>query len=304
MDSLPTYREAVTLPYREAMTPPYIEGMTPPNVVMGPDKFCQSCGAGVSYGNNYCPICGQLLVQTTQPFPSTPLFQANKLPPIPAPMTPITTVEQESFEPESEPDKDHKYDMAYKEGNRLIYDFEKVACCPGEVVGLNPRVADALPWELKQALVTKEQWRGWMLSLMENQKRAPSVAGCLCMFCVPGFFVQSILCAMLCPISMDHCFKCLPCFYGDWYVGLRKWQAEVNEVLNQRNMHVKLMTYKPWQKAPKSMGNGARSAGKDHNYEMSMMVISLTEAETQKLKMESWDHGVHDTCTSGIGRLL
>ena len=100
---------------------------------------------------------------------------------------------------------------------------------------------------------------------------------------------------------MDHYFSCC---YGDWYVGLHKWQADVNSVLNHHNMHVKLMTYKPWQKAPKSMLHGSRIAGKDHNYEMSMMVISLTEDETQKLKMESWDQGVNDGCTSGIGRVL
>ena len=78
----------------------------------------------------------------------------------------------------------------------------------------------------------------------------------------------------------------------------------MNSVLNQHDMHVKLMTYKPWQKAPRSREHDSRIAGKDHNYEMSMMVISLTEDETEKLKMESWDHGVNDGCTSGIGRLL
>ena len=139
---------------------------------------------------------------------------------------------------------------------------------------------------------------------MKIQKRAPSIVGCLCMFCIPGGVAQSILCALFCPISMDHCLTCLPCFYGDWYVGLKKWQDDVNFILNQHDMHVKLITYKPWQKAPMSKLHGSRVAGKDHNYEMSMMVISLTEDETEKLKIESWDQGVHDTCTSGIGRLL
>ena len=143
-----------------------------------------------------------------------------------------------------------------------------------------------------------------MVTLMKNQSRAPSNAGYWFMFCVPGIFVQSILCAMFCPISMDHCFSWLPCCYGDWYAGMKKWQEEVNILLIQHNMHVKLMTYKPWQRSPKSMLHGSRIAGKDHNYEMSMMVISLTEAETMKLRLESWDHGVNDGCTSGIGRLL
>ena len=97
------------------------------------------------------------------------------------------------------------------------------------------------------------------------------------MFCMPGFIPKGILCALFCPISMDHFFSWLPCCYVDWYVGLHKWQAGVNSVLNHHNMHVKLMTYKPWRKAPKSMLHGSRIAGKDHKYEMSMMVISLTE---------------------------
>ena len=69
-------------------------------------------------------------------------------------------------------------------------------------------------------------------------------------------------------------------------------------------MHLKLMTYKPWQKAPMSIMRQDRTTGKDHNYEMSMMVIALTEEEAMKLKCESWDHGVNDGCTSGIGRIL
>merc|ERR1712061_463439 len=136
---------------------------------------------------------------------------------------------------------------------------------------------------------------------MKNQRKAPSISDCLCMFRIPGLLAQSILCALFCPISMEHSLAWLPCCYGDWYAGLRTWQADVNAVLNLHNMHVKLITYKPWQQAPKSMLHGSRIAGKDQHYEMSMMVISLTESETHKLKLESWDQGVNDVCTSGIG---
>ena len=258
-----------------------------PNTVETQDQSCKHCGASVS-GGNYCARCGGLLVHTDQPCKLPPLSTLHPLP---------------AILPKS-PDKKHKYDMAFKDGNRLIYDFEKVACCPGQIVGLDPRVADALPWELEQKGITRTQWNDWMITLMDNQKRAPSISGCLCMFCFPGFLAQSILCAMFCPISMEHIFTCLPCCYGDWYAGMRQWQADVNSVLNRHDMHVKLMTYKPWQKAPKSMLHGNRVAGKDDKYEMSMMVISLTEAETKKLKMESWDQGVRDVCTSGIGRIL
>jgi len=284
----------------ESSDPPtYKEATTPPNVVSNQTSFCQHCGKA-AFGGNYCAYCGRLLVQTAQPVSSGPQISYNKLPPIANMQQPAIIALPTS----TEPDIQHKNDLAYKDGNRLIYDFEKVACCPGQIVGLDPRVKDELPWELESKGITKDQWRDWMVLLMDNQKLAPSIAGCLCMFCCPGLIPQSILCAMFCPISMNHCLKWLPCCYGDWYIGLRRWQDDVNYVLNQHDMHVKLMTYKPFQKAPKSKMHGSRIAGKDHNYEMSMMVISLTETETEKLKMESWDHGVNDGCTSGIGRIL
>merc|ERR1719427_447071 len=113
--------------------------------------------------------------------------------------------------------------------------------------------------------------------------------------------VQSCLCAMFCPISGNHCFKCLPCFYGDWYIGLQKWMDNVNAVLNTHDMHAKLMTYKPHQNAPKSRRHGERIAGKDVNYEMSMLEIGVTKEENLKIQQESWDHGVGDGTISGIG---
>ena len=124
------------------------------------------------------------------------------------------------------------------------------------------------------------------------------------MFCLPGFIPQFFFCLFFCPISMDHSFKWLPCCYGDWHVGLQKWQDDVNFVLNRNDMHVKLITYKPWQIAPKSKLHYRRIVGKNHDYEMSMMVISLTKAETEKLKMQSWNQGVNNTYISGIGRVL
>ena len=57
-------------------------------------------------------------------------------------------------------------------------------------------------------------------------------------------------------------------------------------------------------RAPKSVGYNDRVAGKDENYEMSMLIIALTATESQKLMEESWDEGVNDGCTSGIGRIL
>ena len=288
----PTYQEATDS--SQFTVPKIVASSEVSNTVT---TSCINCHKDVPCGN-YCSNCGKPIVQTTQPR-SISQLNSNRLPPInPRHSTTVSLPSPVVI------DTNHKLDMAHKVGNRLIYDFEKVSCCPWQTVGLDPKVQDQIPWELEGKGITKEQWRDWMTDLMKNQKKAPSIAGCLCMFCFPGAIPQSILCALFCPISMDHCLTCLPCFYGDWYVGMRKWQDKVNAVLNQHDMHVKLITYKPWQKAPMSKHHGNRVAGKDHNYEMSMMVISLTENETEKLKMESWDQGVHDTCTSGIGRLL
>lgn len=188
--------------------------------------------------------------------------------------------------------------------NRLVIDFEKVSCCPWEHVGLHDGVKGSMPQEIASKGISPQLWKEWMEKLQDIQKLAPSVAGCLCMFCFPGFLPQSILCAMFCPISSNHPFSFLPCCYGDWYDKLNKWQIKVNETLNRYEMHAKLMTYKPHNGAPRSKLYSQRVAGKDHNYEMSFLVIALTKEESEKLILESWDHGVNDKCTSGIGRCL
>ena len=192
-----------------------------------------------------------------------------------------------------------------KHGDRLIYDFEKVACCPGQPTGLDYGVESQIPPELFQKGIGLQEWADWINELRDVQKVAPTICGCMLMFCFPGFFVQSILCATFCPISMAHPLKFLPCCYGDWYEGLRKWMLKVNISLNRKDMHAKLVTYKPFTGAPRSRNYGNRTAGKEADkYEMSFLVIALTKAESIKLQQESWDHGVHDKCTSGIGRIL
>ena len=57
-------------------------------------------------------------------------------------------------------------------------------------------------------------------------------------------------------------------------------------------------------RAPKSVKYRDRIAGKDDSYEMSMLEIALTAAESQKLMEESWDNGVNDNFISGRGRVL
>lgn len=195
-------------------------------------------------------------------------------------------------------------DMIVKEGNRLIIDFEKVACCMGQKVGLHPQVKNRIPLEIECKGISRDTWFKWMSKLDEIQKKAPSICGCLIMFCFPGLFVQSTLCALLCPLSMDHMFSWLPCCYGDWYAALKNWMDDVNNVLNQVDMHAKLVTYKPFNYAPRSALFEDRTRGKDQNYEMSFLIIALTKEESIKLQIESWDHGINDKCTSGIGRCL
>ncbi len=141
-----------------------------------------------------------------------------------------------------------RLDKARKIGDRLIIDFEKVSCCPWELEGLPDGCREYIPEELRVKGISPHQWAEWCDELMVVQKKAPSIGGCLCIFCFPGFLVQSTLCAIFCPTSGDHCFKWLPCCYGDWYCGLKKWQNKVNSVLNPLDMHCKLKTYKPHQK--------------------------------------------------------
>ena len=141
-----------------------------------------------------------------------------------------------------------RLDKAKRIGDRLIIDFEKNSCCPWETTGLDPDCKNYVPEELRVKGISQDLWAEWCDKLMKVQKKSPSVAGCLCIFCFPGAIPQSILCATFCPISADHCFKWLPCCYGDWYVGLNKWQRKVNAVLNPKDMHAKLKTYKPFQK--------------------------------------------------------
>jgi len=194
--------------------------------------------------------------------------------------------------------------MYRKIDDRLIWDFEKVTCLPGQPSGLDEGVEDQVPSELSAKGITQDQWREWIVELREAQKSHPTICGCLLMFCFPGGLAQSILCAMLCPISGQHPLTCLPCCYGDWYEGLRKWTDKVNAVLHAHDMHAKLLTYKPHGQAPRSRNYGTRVTGKDHNYEMSFLAIAVTKDESLKLQSESWDHGVNDGCCSGQGRIL
>ena len=76
-----------------------------------------------------------------------------------------------------------------------------MTCFPGQPSGLDVGVKDQLPSELAVKGITIEEWRSWINELEEVQEMHPTICGCMLMFCFPGGLVQSILCAMFCPIS-------------------------------------------------------------------------------------------------------
>ena len=198
-----------------------------------------------------------------------------------------------------------RLDKAVRSGDRLHIDFEKHACCPWDsVVGLDPGCSKYVPQELAERGITQSQWEEWCEDLMKVQRKSPTIGGCMCIFCFPGLLVQAVLCATFCPTSGNHCLKGLPCCYGDWHYEIGEWQRKVNETLNPLDMHCKLKTYKPHNRAPDTLNKRQRVAGKDEHYEFGILVIALNASESHKLMQEPWDNGVNDGCTSGIGRTL
>lgn len=276
--------------------------------------FCFQCGQAINRSASSAPPTTPVVLQNqhaapppiyTQPLlgqAAPPAYRVHAhSPPKVAPAPPVVTTQPM---PNNQPVYNSANDMSVRHGDRLLYDFEKISCCIGQVSGLDPKVKNNIHYEINQKGVTLEEWREWMIDLEVIQRKATSVVGCLCIFCFPGGIVQAILCAMFCPVSSDHALSWLPCCYGDWYAALRKWMDKVNGKLNGLGMHAKLLTYKPFQSAPRSKKYNHRIVGKDHNYEMSFLAIAMTPQESRKLSDESWDHGVKDGCTSGIGRSL
>uniref|UniRef100_A0A7M5URM1 Uncharacterized protein n=1 Tax=Clytia hemisphaerica TaxID=252671 RepID=A0A7M5URM1_9CNID len=312
--------------------PPYsatqgYPGMERPN-------FCSKCGTNVDMNPAvyHCTSCGNNVIPAPQSYYVTP--QPGNAPPLPhhvvvqpgnhTPPMLVNTKQPEPVTKQPTGDGVNPAFIATGEGssssvvtqagsgliyyvvkdNRLIIDFEKVSCCPWQTVGIRPENINQVPQQLATKGINGDQWKKWMIDLMKVQKKAPSVVGCLTIFCCPGFLAQTVLCAMLCPTSMSHPLDCLPCCYGDWYTGLKAWLNDVNAVLNPKDMHAKFMTYKQHSNAPRSRFYADRTAGKKNGeYEMSFLAISLTKSASEKLISESWDHGVNDGCTSGIGRI-
>ena len=282
-------------PYSEALVNEACEAPLEPN-------FCSSCGNKLENLQIACPACHVLVNQPMQ----MGAGKGNSIAPAPVIMQ----------QPYSQPPPNNDAVVIQESvslsniefykvyDGRLIIDFEKVSCLPFETVGIKQQNMDCCPDPLKKKGITDSDWQKWMQDLMVVQKKAPSVIGCLTIFCCPGLLIQSMLCAMFCPTSKSHFLDCLPCFYGDWYRGLTEWTTKVNAVLNDKDMHAKLLTYKPYSRAPKSMFFSDRVTGKDHNYEMSFLAIGLNKSASEKLIGESWDHGVNDGCFSGNGRIL
>jgi len=281
---------------KEDAPPPYTDATNGLFQASTKPSFCSNCGSKLA--STLCSACG--LYAATAPAPETIQTQPG-IGFSPSTVTPMTHQPQHEFTGGPSTSGLEFYKIF---NDRLIIDFEKVSCLPCQTVGIFDQNLRSCPDPLKQKGITDAKWQKWMEDLMEVQKKAPSVLGCLTIFCFPGFIPQSLLCVLCCPTSSSHALDCLPCFYGDWYRGLIKWMDTVNMELNKLEMHAKLLTYKPHQRAPKSMFHGQRVTGKDEKYEMSFLAIGLNKAASEKLISESWDHGVNDGCLSGHGRIL
>ena len=280
--------------FNGAAPPPYSDATSSLFQASNKPNFCSNCGKKLD--STLCPTCGLYAVPPPEPIQTQPGIGFS-----PSSVTPITQETHNECIPTQSTSSLQFYKIF---DNRLIIDFEKVSCTPCQTVGIFDQNLRSCPDPVKKKGISDAQWKKWMEDLMEVQRKAPSVLGCLTIFCFPGFLPQSIICAMCCPTSSSHPLDCLPCFYGDWYRGLDKWMKTVNMELNKIDMHAKLLTYKPHSRAPKSMFHGQRVTGKDHNYEMSFLAIGLNKAASEKLISESWDHGVNDGCMSGHGRIL
>lgn len=207
--------------------------------------------------------------------------------------------------PPTEPAR-HPNDMAVRVGNRLYIDFEKMGNCFWDRVGLDENVKKHVPIELNSKGIVNSQWESWMKELNDDiQKFAPSTWGNLCVLCFPFLLPQWYLFSVICPLSYDHPLSCLLCCHGDWHEKLRKWQKKVNETLNRHLMHAKLVTYKPYQNAPKSKLYSQRTISKNSEYEISYLVIALNKEESEKLIDESFAHGIRpNECMYDIGRAI
>lgn len=256
-------------------------------------KACPACKTACP--EDVCANCGSAIPGTSRVLFAEPTAQ-----------TAITNQPKYNYSPVK--NEFHSTEsMAVRVGDRLIFDFEKWPYgCFETGTGIDPQVKHDIPIELSSKGVLADQWYDWMTELARLQKLAPSELGTCIMFCIPGIFIQALLCTLFCPISMNHPLSDLPCCHGDWYEELKKWMENVNGVLNENGMHAKFQTYKPPSAAPKSKAYHMRmeSRGYRYGYEMSFLVIALTPEESRKLQEESWDNGVNDCLLSGIGRCV
>lgn len=175
-------------------------------------------------------------------------------------------------------------DMAVRIGDRLIFDFTRQpSWSKKRKTGLSSRVKNELPVELSAVNISSEVWHEWIQELEEIQANAPTTCCFLATICCPVPIVQAGLCTLFCPLNAKHCLSWLPCCFGDWHDGLRGWMYLVNDTLNQHGMHVKFLTY-PEDKAPHS------KLVEQRREDMSFLVISLNQDETDILQEEPWDH--------------
>ena len=193
--------------------------------------------------------------------------------------------------------------LYHRSGDRLIYDFEKIAVCWGQQSGLNLEVEDNIPQELLERGILPSDWSRWIRELRDTQTLSPTYSGLACICCFPGFLIQTLFCSLCCPISYNHPLTCLPCCYGDWHKSLEDWMRRVNRTLNRHGMHAKFLTHRPPPDTAISKNHTDRVKHKPKScYEMSFLVISLTVEESAKLQKENWAHGTDYWFMPCLGR--
>ena len=191
-------------------------------------------------------------------------------------------------------------------GDRLVFDYERLACRCGQPSGIHPDTKHQLPTELQEKGITANTWLQWLTELDDIQSTVRSQMEYLALGCFPGLWFQLLAMICCCPISRPNLCDWLPCCMGHWHQALHDWLEKINGPLGVHGMHAKFVTYRPIFDAPRSKFFEERTQGKNpREYEMSFLVISLTQSETNILQEESWDHMVSAKwCISLQGRVI
>lgn len=253
------------------------------NNIIVENRFCTECGLTSDRTSRVCETCLSDARKRSHPEQKQQSVRSKSLP---------------SFRPArksllDEPDAvavpQVRNDSAERIGDRLVYDFQKMSwCCGSQVVGLESQVKREIPVELVKIGVSSALWYAWIQELEDIQKsKAPSRC------CIA---LSHSVCLCL-PLFTNHCLTCLPCCFGAWQDSLRHWIDNVNLTLNESGMHAKFLTYVGASNTiPNSVIDKHRH---DLNNEISLLVIALTQRETDELQGQYFIRGRGPCCDSG-----